>query len=80
MTKPVMEAMAVDEPAPAARGNARDGHRSRNRFAEPEPPIKKLRRIKDEVSYWALRAYVRILKLVCDVAEATTHLPQDIGQ
>jgi hypothetical protein len=80
MTKPFVEAMAVDEPAPAARGSVRDGQKRSKPHAEPESPIKKLQRIKDEVIYWALRVYMRVLKSICNVAEATANHPQGKGQ
>lgn len=67
MTKPFVNATAVTG----------DGHRSGNPHTEPGPATTKLQRIKDEVTYWALRAYMRILTSICVVAEATSHHPQD---
>ena len=65
MTKPLVNATVVT--APAARGSGGDGH-------------KRGKRVKDEVAYWALRAYMRILKAICAVAESTAHRLQDEGR
>jgi hypothetical protein len=54
-----------------------DGHKRSNPHPEPGPPTTKLQHIKDEVTYWTLRAYMRILKSICAVAESTSHHPQD---
>ena len=75
MTKPLVNAMAVI--APAARGTRGDVPKRDKPDTEPGPSTTKLQRVKDEVSYWALRAYMRILKSICVVAESTSHYPQD---
>lgn len=62
MTKPSVNLAVVT--ATAARGSGGDGH-------------KRGKRVKDEMTYWALRAYMRILKSICAVAESTAHYPQD---
>lgn len=75
MTKPFVNAMAVT--APAARGSGGDGHKRGKPDTEPGLSTTKLQHLKDEVAYWALRAYVRILKLICAVAESTSPYPRD---
>jgi hypothetical protein len=75
MTKPLVNAMAVI--APAARGGAGDVYKRGKPDTEPGLSTTKLQRVKDEVAYWALRAYMRILKPICVVAESTSHYPQD---
>ena len=73
MTKPLVNAVAVV--ALAARGSGGDVHKRGK--PDTEPGLSTTKRLKDELAYWALRAYMRILKPICAVAESTAHYPQD---
>jgi hypothetical protein len=75
MTKPFVNATAVT--AAAARGSGADGHKRINPYTEPGPSATKLQHIKDEVAYWALRTFMRSLKLICTVADSISLHPQD---
>jgi hypothetical protein len=75
MTKPFVNATAVT--GPAARGSGGNGDKRGKPDTEPGPSTTKLQRLKDEVTYWSLRAYMRILKPICAVAESTSHYPRD---
>lgn len=75
MTKPFVNATAVT--APAARGSGGNGDKRGKPDTEPGPSTTKLQRLKDEVTYWSLRGYMRILKPICAVAESTSHYPRD---
>ncbi len=71
MTKTFVGAMAgLHANAPGQRAEGRS-HRSPN--SQSRPPITRVERLKDEVAYWALRIYMRFLKIIGDVSELTAN-------
>lgn len=42
-----------------------------NSNARPRPPVKLLPRLNDQVTYWVLRAYTRVLITIGAVSELT---------
>jgi hypothetical protein len=59
-----------------ARGRVADGRSHRNLNVKSRPPITKPERLKDEVGYWALRAYIRVLMLIGDASELVANYKQ----
>ena len=55
-------------------------HEHRKPNAELGPTIKHLRRVKDEVSYWALQIYLHILKAIADVSGQISNHPRKIAR
>jgi hypothetical protein len=53
----------------AARGPVADFHSHRSPNAKTSPMIRKLDLLNDEVAYWALRTYIRVLKAIGDISE-----------
>jgi hypothetical protein len=52
-----------------ARARVADGRSHRKLNVKSRPPITKLGRLKEEVAYWALRAYIRALMMIGDASE-----------
>jgi hypothetical protein len=57
----------------AAHGSVADFHSHRSPNAKPSPMIRKLDLLNDEMAYWALRTYMRVLKAIGDISELTAN-------
>jgi hypothetical protein len=64
---------AVVACAHAARGSVTDFHSHRYPNSKPSSMIRKLDLMNDEVAYWALRTYIRVLKAIGDISELTAN-------
>jgi hypothetical protein len=58
---------------PTARGRFADGRSQTNPNTESQPRTTTFERMKEEMAYWALRAYIRVLMMIGWASELTAN-------